>query len=617
MEDHIERRIKPWKLILIITSCLAVVISFALISHYNKQANYESSFGDFLNEGKYGEALDLYREIQNLATDDNTLTKEKERYRNLQSSYEIIVEEKVEKIIERLKLGDSLNSEDKDFISKMQEVTSASISPILNRETEAWLDGTIDFDRWKHIISSFENFPNLKVNVDNLLNQEENLKEATIKFTEASKYENINEWSTAWQKWQEIADDSKLGRFAQEYAEFRLKIFQEDIYKDLISLADQHIAGERYYSAKLILDRLFDTFPNEVEISEKLQICNDKLPNKINVWEGQVEHIAIRPLVTDIDRAINGPYKTFAETGLLSTTEFRSLLDELYANNYVLVSGETFMNYPEEYPQVIVPSGKKPLVMIFNQYQYSTQYKESGTPEQLAYDEESNQFVSRLTANKIESTVENQDAISILENFISEQTDFSFNGAKARIALTIDENILGYTINDDQTQNIINKNAELGLEDFILTDKSPEERSKYYQLQTEDLQKLFAALKQRGFTFCNGTYGGEDLSVMTHDNLEDNINSWNELMIPFLGEVRSLVFPGGANVYNSESKLQLLLDLNYCTFYGEGPNTYNFYANTYLHFDFTSINGSTLESAEHWNLDRFLNRDSVLENWRQ
>ncbi|NLJ70476.1 MAG: hypothetical protein GX328_03305 [Clostridiaceae bacterium] len=610
-----EKR-KSGKFILLAAVFLVVVISLVLIVRYNKQVEYESSFELYLEQGKYAEALELYRDVQNSATSSSEKTEEKERYRNLQVSYEKIVESKVNQIFERLKLGDNLSEEDKKFIAGLEEITGAAVSPILNHETEAWLDGKIDYDHWKHFLSAFQNFPNLKVNVDNLLNQEENLKLAAEEFAEAIKISNINDWNLAWRKWQEIANNQELGRFSQDYAVYRLKIFQEEIYRDLVDIADQHIQGERYYSAKQILDRLFDAFPDREEIIEKLQICNDKLPNRIITWEKSVEHLAVRPLTLDPERAKQGPYKTFAETGLLTPQEFENLLNELYLKDYVLISGETFMNYPENYPQVLVPSGKKPLVLVFDQYQYSTQYRESGSAEQLAYDAEKDQFVSRLTANKPETSVENQDCISILESFIEEHSDFSFDGAKARIALTVNENVLGYTINEQQTQNIIQKNTELGLEDFILTDKTQEEKNKFYQLQSADLEVVISALQEHGFTFCNGTFSGDDLGFLTLEGLEQNVEQWNSVAKPYLGEVHCLVFPGGSHVYNDGDKLQYLLNSGYCTFYGEGPNTYNFYANSYVHFDFTSINGFTLMNAAQWNLDRFITENSVLENWR-
>ncbi len=104
MKDYtIKDKKNTWKWITVIIACLAVIGSLILLSHYNKQADYESSFGDFLEDGEYESALKLYREVQNYATDNSATAQEKERYRNLQSSYEKLVETRVEKIIELLR----------------------------------------------------------------------------------------------------------------------------------------------------------------------------------------------------------------------------------------------------------------------------------------------------------------------------------------------------------------------------------------------------------------------------------------------------------------------------------------------------------------------------------
>ena len=63
----------------------------------------------------------------------------------------------------------------------MEEVTSAFITPYLHQITENWLDQKINYPEWRHILDSFNGFPNLKLNVDSLLAQEEQLKIAARK----------------------------------------------------------------------------------------------------------------------------------------------------------------------------------------------------------------------------------------------------------------------------------------------------------------------------------------------------------------------------------------------------------------------------------------------------
>lgn len=611
-----EKRISA-KFILLLIASTIIIISLILIFGYNKKTKYENSFHDLIDAGKYDEALELYREIQGYATNINASSEEQKRYSDIQVSYEFAIENKTAKILDRLKLGDNLNHDDKLFIISLDEVTASVISPFLNKQTEDWLDGKIDYEQWKHLIVSFKDFPNLKTNVNNLLGQEEKLILAADSYAAIDVLDLKENWNAIWTQWQELSENSQIGRFAQKYASYRLKVFQEDIYSILIDEVDQYIARQKYYTAKLILDRLFDAFPNQVEIQEKLQICNEKIPDKLIVWEDNVENISIRPLIVDTDKALNGPYKTFAETGLLTVKEFENMLYELYENDYILISSSLFYHYPENFSHVIIPEGKKPLVLIFEQFQYSTSYVESGTIEQLAFNQEKDLFVSRLKANRKDTEKENLNAISILENFINEYSDFSFDGAKATLALTIDENILGYTINEEQTQKIISIREIIELDPFVLANKTQEEKTEFYQLQMNDVKILIQELQEHGYNFCNASYGGEYLNSLSLLELKENIKKWEDMMLPMLGEVQALLYPGGSHVYNQSESLDYLIKEGYCNFYSESPSLYNLHAPQYLHFDFTPISGNSLMNSDAWNLDRFGNIKSVIEPWRE
>lgn len=605
------------KTFLLLIAVIAIIASLIFIISYNKKANYERSFGALIQEEKYDEALELYRKVQSHATDIDASTEERKRYSEIQRTYEVLVQDQTQKILERLKLGDNLKQSDQSYIIGLDEVTASIVAPYLNQQTEFWLDGKIDYEQWKHLLVSFENFPNLKINVNNLLGQEESLKQAADLYAGIDELDLKENWNSIWIQWQELTENPEIGPYAQKYAAYRLKLFQEDIYGILMQEIDLYMDRNKHYTAKLILDRLFDAFPNEIEIHEKLQTCNEKIPDKLIVWEENVENISIRPLVVDPERAIDGPYKIFSETGLLTTKEFENLLMELYLNDYVLVSSSLFYNYPEDFSHVIIPQGKKPLVLIFEQFQYSTPYIESGCNEQLAFDQENNVFISRLKANQKNTEVEDVNAFSILENFIEEHSDFSFDGAKATLALTIDENILGYTINEAQAQTAIVNREILELEPFILVDKTQEEKNLFYQLQTEDLKILMEALIHHNYNFCNASYGGEYLNSLTFDQLQENIEKWHELMLPFIGDIQALLYPGGSHIYSNSQALNYLLEQDYCNFYSESPSLYNLHALQYLHFDFTPINGNSLMNADSWNLDRFCDVYNVIEPWRE
>ncbi len=604
------------KKILLIIASLAILVSLFFVLRYQQKVKYESSFHELLNQKEYKKAIDLYREIQRNATDLENSENSRARYIDIQNQYEAQVKTRTEQIIDNLKKGGSLSQDDQNFVSGMEEMTSSIIAPFLYSETEEWLDNEIDQIEWKHFITAFENFPNLKSNVENLISQEEQLKKAAKEFARIDAKDLKSEWNSIWQDWQELTENQEIGRFARNYAAYRLQVFQKDIYTMLMQDIDDYMFANKYYSAKLVLDRLFDAFPNETEIHEKLQICNEKIPSKLIVWEDLVENIAVRPLVTDVAKAKSGPYKVFAETGMITPQEFENLLNELYENNYVLISQSLFHDYPEDFSQVVIPEGKKPIVLILEQYQYDTRYIESGSIEQLVYDEEQNKFMGRRSANQKDSEADNLDPISILENFLVEHSDFSFDGAKAMLALNINENILGYMINDEQLQNVNHAREMLELEPHILSDKSQEDKNKFYTLQTEDLKNLLNGLKRNGYQFANAGYSDVNLRECSYQEFIEQIQHWENMMHPLIGSVDGLLFPFGAHVYNDSEKLDFVIESGYCNLYSESPNIYNFYAPEYLHFDFFPVNGNSLLNAEAWGFSRFGDAAKIIEDWR-
>lgn len=604
------------RLLLLGLVILLVTTSLWLILRFNKERRYEQDFSKKLDQSLYKEALDTYRQVQAKATDLDSSSQTQETYKSLQVKFETEVAKRADSIVDRLEKGNDMSLDDRNFILGLEEVAAASIAPVLNRTTEAWLDQKIGEKEWAYLVRAFQDFPSLKINVNYLLEQETQLRRANRLFALVQNMNIEEDWNNIWLKWQELTEDESIGRFACNYASFRLKTFQEDLYAFLMTKVDNYIEQGRYYSASLILDRLFDAFPNEVKIQEKKQLCHDKIPARLSVWSDPVEHIAIRPLVGDEAKAKSGPYKSFAESGLISCKEFEKLLEELYKNNYVLINPSPYKKYPEELANVVVPEGKKPLIMILDQYQFSCQYVESGTVEQVSFDEEKGEFYSRDIANVNDRGLGKKDAISLLEDFIKDHSDFSFDGGKAIIALTVDENILGYTVNDRQTARIEERRQQLELDPYILQNKKQDERQEFYRLQTEDLKKLLGGLLSKGYTFANSGYSGAYMNQLDQNEFEDEIENWEQLMKPLVGQVNAISFPSGSHVYEDQVKLKFLTDKGYNNMYSLSSKPFNMLSKNFIHFDATPINGNSLLSPEAWNLGRFLDVGKVIENWR-
>lgn len=618
----------PWKFILIVLA-IAVIVAGGFLLHLiqSKQQRHED-FPNALAERDYEKALELYRGVQDEATSPQTKPEKKLEYRRLQSEYEALVERRISEITSNLLAGGNLAEEDRAFIEGMEEVSAAALLPILNRETENWLDGKSDHDRWYHFIYAFKDIPSLDVTVRGLIEQEDQLQVAAQLFAEAIAIEQGDDWEKAWRTWNDLTTNEEIGRFARTHADFRLKKYEDEQYLSLLEQADQLIESHKYYTGKNLLERMFDLFPNSQEVLDRLNTCVDRLPRNLEVWEDMVEVISVKPLMQDANRAMESSYKNYASQALLAVDEYRNLLQELYDHGYVLVSAERFAVYPDYYPKIVVPEGKKPLVMIFEDWHYSPANQQCTTIGKLMFDAEKDQFYGkRILRSGEEETLYGSDAVSILEEFIDQHPDFSFDGARGVLAIIPEHSVLGYRVTERQlddstpthgpliTVKRSYKSDQTGTQTAPAGDKPDGPDDERVQLLREEdlaLRELCGALKRHGWVFACGGYSGEDLGIMKTADLTAEIDAWLDTVEPYTDKTNMLCFPAGSHVYANAASLDALLERDFTCFMGIGPRVYNYYDYRYVHLDRKPINGYTLKSPEQWNLDILMNPWNVL-----
>ena len=118
----------------------------------------------------------------------------------------------------------------------------------------------------------------------------------------------------------------------------------------------------------------------------------------------------------------------------LTPQEFMNILNAFYEDGCILV------NLKES----SVPQNKKPLVLIFENLNYSFDTHASGFVDKLIIDKSGNiaTYTSKRSIN--ERISYDIDCIPILESFIKSHPLFSFNGARPIIALNNNDGIFGY-----------------------------------------------------------------------------------------------------------------------------------------------------------------------------
>ncbi len=262
-------------------------------------------------------------------------------------------------------------------------------------------------------------------------------------------------------------------------------------------------------SAEPTLNSLFNTcvsFANAVE------------------WTGAVEHIYFHSLIYDPAKTFVGDYMTQEfNDNYLTVNEFKSILQRLYENNYILYDIKQLYSVNEDGSiarrGVYIPEGKKPLVMSFDDTCYYDYMKQYGFVHgvDIGDDGMPRTFLRNDDGSKV--YVEDGDYMPILEKFIKEHPDFTYGGARGTISVTGYEGILGYRTN------------ELDAPD--------------YDQRVREARAVADGLKALGWTFASHSYGHR--SIDERDNIwyATDVARWEAEVGPIVGGTDIYMYPYG------------------------------------------------------------------------
>ena len=286
----------------------------------------------------------------------------------------------------------------------------------------------------------------------------------------------------------------------------------------------------------------------------------------------EVANLSFHVLIADPSRAFsNQAYGNKYNMNFVTTDEFQLILEQLYANNYVLVSMTDFIDevvsadgsvtYASK--TLYLPDGKKPIMItetMVNYYAYMTDSNSDGVADAGGAG-----FASRLVvdsdgkvkAEMVDSSgntvVGDYDLVPILDKFIEENPGFSYHGAKATLAVSGHEGIFGY-----RTQS------------SVKTSKGQE----YYDEQVAGAKKVVEALRNSGYEIACYTYSDTNYSSVNATEIQTDIDAWNKEIVPVLGTVDTIVYAKSSDIASagaySGGKYTVLYNAGFRYFIGSG-----------------------------------------------
>lgn len=223
---------------------------------------------------------------------------------------------------------------------------------------------------------------------------------------------------------------------------------QETMLKErqaLMERAYQLSQGYYYDEALALLDQAGDLRSAQTDALRR-EIAQKQA--ELVPYEGdQFYHVFFHSLIVDTDRAFDGDYDSAGYDLYITTvSEFQAMLPKLQAAGFILYDITDLVEFRDGEAvrrEILLPPEKKPLVISVDDVNYYKYMEGDGFAQRLDVDEE----------GRVVTVVDGQptydgDVMPILNAYVAEHPEFSWQGAKGVVAITGYEGAFGYRITD-------------------------------------------------------------------------------------------------------------------------------------------------------------------------
>jgi len=253
-------------------------------------------------------------------------------------------------------------------------------------------------------------------------------------------------------------------------------------------------------------------------------------------YDGIIEHIFFHPVIAYPELAFDGDAQ---EQGLddwmLTVSEYNKILQSLYDNDYIIIDmNDIWSEYTDENGQVrmkrntiMVPEGKKPFVISYDDTNYYDYMLENGFAHKLIIGEDGDIWSWGLDPDGKEVISQDLDAITILDKFVEQHPDFAFHGAKGCLALTGYAGIFGYRTQTDSENNSAEFEANR-------------------QREREAVVPIINRLRETGWYFGSHSWGHINLANHSLNGVTIDTTKWMEEVGSLVGETKLYFYPHGA-----------------------------------------------------------------------
>ncbi len=320
---------------------------------------------------------------------------------------------------------------------------------------------------------------------------------------------------------------------------------QPDEIDQLIAKADRLAAGYDYDAAIALVegDEKAAADPRGQEAVKGYQATRETL---VAADPQEITHIFFHTLIMDTAKAFDGDADSKGYNSVMTTKdEFIRILNEMYKRGYVLVRlHDVAYEEPDEngtphfvYGKIMLPEGKKPFVMSQDDVCYYDYMQDDGFATRMVIGEDGKP-TCEMTLDDGTVSTGSYDLVPLLEDFIQEHPDFSYRGARAVIAFTGYQGILGYRTASSYSD------------------------SPTYQADREAAAKVAQCLRDNGWELASHSWGhlhlgvsddpqkGENGFAVSEERFRTDTDKWEAEVESLIGPTDILIYPFGNDISN-------------------------------------------------------------------
>lgn len=332
-------------------------------------------------------------------------------------------------------------------------------------------------------------------------------------------------------------------------------------YTDLIAQADR-LAASYDFDGALSLIQTVESY-TEVEELTSAVARYEAEKSEMVLWPDnkQVPHIFFHTLVPNTDLAFDGDYREAGYNQVMTTIdEFNKIMEQMYERGWILVTPYQLYRMEEVTEPVVIeeaytdedgnevpavtevqtftkmvkqdiylPEGKKPFVLSQDDVCYYEYMDGDGFASKLVIGPDgkvTNEY--KLEDGTI--TYGSYDVMPILEDFIEEHPDFSYQGAKGILALTGYNGILGYRTSE------------------YTYGAGTEKENPNIEADRKTASEVAEAIKAQGWLFASHSWGHRNYQTSSWEVFQNDADLWINEVAPLIGGTDIIIFPFGSDI---------------------------------------------------------------------